>query len=589
LIVAAYFHFDRVFPLDDLGGDPVRDQLMARDCTELGRCYLSGADTSFRDLYHGAAWVDLIIAVRLLGGDVDAVRRTVLVLLAVSVATLFVVVWRWIGASIAFPAAILFVGMVDADPTPANLTNPSSAVFPDVLAVAALLCHALSGKRRFLFVSAVSIGIGTSLHTASASLLVPFLAIAALARRRPLAGIAGSLAAMAGVYGMSSMTALENNLHMLARHPRISIALALLAILVASCTFLGAAFRRLSPAGRAWASGAILILPFGLAPLWIGLGEQHHFAPYYFHPVLAPLAAMGGAVLCAGCSVVVHRMEFRPFATGIGASLIALSLFPPWHPGIAGQTSDWRFTEARVVAEEIGKRGWSYEDLVYHLQANQCFDLLVRVSLVAPRPFAELRPYGRQIQVIKTTRDAIAGLDGVDVVAIPGEAQVLAVREIESWLRPELTRACRKPVAEGTGVTCAAAVGKSSELNSPEHFRFARRSLPAIHVPDSVRPYVESYEIPVFSIAGESRDFAIATPETEPGCGWRFTHVEGLVVDEPLPSKLLHVRSIAGGTGRLVLEGELDAAHCKKTTVSYPPCVFEIAPGDPLRALIEKS
>jgi len=179
-------------------------------------------------------------------------------------------------------------------------------------------------------VSAVSMGIGISLHAASASLFVPFLAIAALSRRRPLAGIAGSLAAMAGIYAMSSMTALENNLHALARHPRIPIALALLAILVALCTFLGASFRRLSPAGRAWASGAILVLPFGLAILWIGIGEKHHLAPHYFHPVLAPVAAMGGAVLWAGCSVVAHRMEFRSFVTGIWASLIALIIFPPY-------------------------------------------------------------------------------------------------------------------------------------------------------------------------------------------------------------------------------------------------------------------
>jgi hypothetical protein len=588
LIVVAFFHFHRVFPPTDLGGDPVRDQLMARDCTELGRCYLSGADASFPNLYHGAVWIDLIVAVRVLGGDFDAQRCVVLALLAISVGTFFVVVWRWIGAAIAFPAAILFVGLLDASSSPTNLTNPSTAIFFDVLAAAALLCHALSGMRRFLFVSAVSIGIGIGVHDASASLFIPFVAIAALSRERPWAGIAGSVALMVGVYAMSSMTALEINLHTLEGYRGIWIALTLVAILVALSALVGDSFRRLSPAARAWVIGAILILPFGVAILWIGVVQRHDFAPHYYHPVIAPVAAMGGAALFAGCRVVAHRMRFRASAPGMWASLIALTIFPPWHSPSAGQTGEWNFTEARAVAEEISKRGWSYEDLVFQLQSNQCYDLLVMMSLVAPPPRPELRPYGHQIQVIKTTRDAIADVGGVGVVAIPGETQVLAVREIESWLRPELTRVCRKPAVEGLSATCAVARDKFSELNSPERFRFARRSLPEIYVAEPARPYVESYEIPVFSIPGGTRDFVITMPETEPGCGWRFTRVEGLIVDEPLPSTMLHARSISGGPGRLVVEVGVDRVRCKNTTESYPPCVFEILPDDPLRALIAK-
>ncbi len=83
-------HINPAFPITD---DGVRDQLLARDCVELGRCRLIGASASVTGFHHGAAWIDLLAAVRLLGGGTVAARRSVLWLLALSVGTLFVTVW----------------------------------------------------------------------------------------------------------------------------------------------------------------------------------------------------------------------------------------------------------------------------------------------------------------------------------------------------------------------------------------------------------------------------------------------------------------------------------------------------------------
>src|ERR1043166_9120164 len=68
--------------------DVIRDQLLARDCTDLGQCHLIGASASLAGFYQGAVWPDLLVAVRLLGGDIETQKTVVLVLLALSVATL---------------------------------------------------------------------------------------------------------------------------------------------------------------------------------------------------------------------------------------------------------------------------------------------------------------------------------------------------------------------------------------------------------------------------------------------------------------------------------------------------------------------
>ena len=78
-----------------------------RDCTELGRCHTVGANTSVKGLHHGPVWLDLLIGVRLLGGDTDSQRVVVIALMALSAATLFVVVWRWLRPAMAVPAALI--------------------------------------------------------------------------------------------------------------------------------------------------------------------------------------------------------------------------------------------------------------------------------------------------------------------------------------------------------------------------------------------------------------------------------------------------------------------------------------------------
>ena len=68
-------------------GDGIRDQMQVRDCTDLGVCPLAGAPASIGGavrIYQGAAWLDLLAAVRLLGGDTTTQISVVLALDAIA-------------------------------------------------------------------------------------------------------------------------------------------------------------------------------------------------------------------------------------------------------------------------------------------------------------------------------------------------------------------------------------------------------------------------------------------------------------------------------------------------------------------------
>jgi hypothetical protein len=67
--VAAFVWSGEAYTPVVLTDDSLRDQLLARDCTDLGRCHLIGPPASLHPLYHGAEWIDLLVAVRLLGSD----------------------------------------------------------------------------------------------------------------------------------------------------------------------------------------------------------------------------------------------------------------------------------------------------------------------------------------------------------------------------------------------------------------------------------------------------------------------------------------------------------------------------------------
>jgi hypothetical protein len=587
-------HVNPPFPITD---DAVRDQLLARDCTDLGHCHLIGASTSVRGFHQGAVWLDLLIAVRLLGGDTASQRTVVLALLALSVATLFLVAWHWLRPSIALPAAVLLTAALSVEPYASLLINPSAAAFPDVIAAAGLLCYGLSGRRRFLVVAAFALGVGINVHIGSLSLMVPLVALAALTRPRPWRALLAALAVLFVTYFLTSRAALLANLIGLARHGRLMPALAGGVAVVLLSAALGSRFRRLSWEARAWGIGLMLVLPFGLGSLWLVFAQRHGFGVTYWHPILGPAAALAAALVALPFELAARwfrALRWIPTAAALaGLALVAVHVE---HPGLPPALAEpWTLAEASVIADRATQRGWSYENLVFHIQSKACRDLLVAMSITAPPPRQVPARGRRQLQVVKVSGGKVAAklaglaaMDGQHDVVPLGPSEVAVLREIDSWLEPERLATCRRPVGSERPPVCSTALSRDPSVLNPERFLFATRSFPQIHNLDAPPPYIATYEIPLSPTRGESRDLTLAD-HSATGCAWRITRAEGVRVEGDLPAAHVRLHSDRGRPGLLVIEKAFGTTACPSETseMRYPPCVIETRPGDPLQSIVE--
>jgi hypothetical protein len=584
--VIAFLFLDHLNPPYAVTDDGVRDQLLARDCTDLGRCQLIGPATSLEGFQQGAVWLDLLIAVRLLGGDAETQRVVVIALLALGVATLFVVVWRWLHPSLALPAAVLLVGVLCFDVSTNLLVNSSAAPFPDILVAAGLLCHALSGRLRFLLVAAFALGLAVNVHAGSLILAAPLAAIAVLGGvRRWRALLAAAGVALATCYFTSS-AALRDNVAGLVEHGRLLPVLALGLAVLAAAALLAPRFRRSSWDARAWLVGSLLILPYALGSLWLVHSARHPFAVIYLHPVMGPAAVFTAALICAPFELFARRLamlRWLPSAAAAGVFAFAAA-----HPGLAArlgrvEMGAWSLPDALAVAGAAVQRGWSYEDLVFHLQGNWCRELLIGMSAVAPPPGAAAGRDSRQLQVVKMKRESLLPAERQDAIPLGPDA-VAVVREIESWLRPEHLRACRAPLGSVQSPVCAAATPRAAGAVARERFLFVSRSYPESHSLDLPAPYVATYEIPLAPAAGESREIALTDPSA-PQCAWRFTRADGIRVEGELPSRRVRLHSNDGSPATLVIEKPFGASGCESFDLDrrYPPCLLETPPGDPLQ------
>lgn len=584
----AFAWLDRLNAPVHLSEDAVRDQLLARDCTDLGRCHLIGEAASLRGFYQGVLWPDLLIAVRLLGGDTPTERAVVLALMAVSAATVFVVVWNWLRPAVALPAALILLGVLSHDSTATTLIDEAGALLPNVLAAAGLLCFGLSGRGRFLVVSAFAVAIAINVHIAAFSLIIPLVIMASLTRPRPGHQVVVALAVLLATYLLTSSGALRANVIALAEQGRVIPGLAGGVMVAFVCDRLGSRFRRLSWDGRAFLIGLVLVVPFTLASLWLWLAERHHFSFLYLHPLMAPAAVFGAGLLAVPFELGARRvraLRWVPTLASLGViGWIGLQGWPS-----ARVLHGWNLAEADAITDSAARRGWSYEDLVFHLQGNACRDLLVQMSVHAPAPAPAPGDRRRQLQVVKLARAALPALADTDDVIALGPAAVAVVRDIESWLAPESLTACRVPVGTASAPSCVPALVRPAEARAPERFLFVSRSFPEVHFLDLTRPYISRYEIPLRPIAGETRDLVLTDPAVGV-CGWRIVSVEGIPSEGRLPARRVRLHAGDGSAGLVVIEKPFGTPDCMTEGLAdmrYPPCVFEARPDDPLLQLAE--
>lgn len=583
-------HINPPFVITD---DGIRDQLLARDCTDLGRCHTVGANASLKGFHHGPVWLDLLVGVRLLGGDTATERTLVVALMALSVATLFVVVWRWLRPWIAAPASVFFVAALSADSYPSLLINPSLAALPDVVAAAGILGYGLCGRRRFLIVAAFALGVATSVHIGALGLLVPLVATAGLMRDRSWREMLAAAAIVVATYGITSTAALRANALALAQPGRLLPACAAFLVLAALCTRLGPRFRQLAWDTRAWIMGLMLIVPFGLALIWLVVREHHHVSVMYLHPVLGPTAVLAAALLTLPFELIGRRyapLRWVPAAGSLAmAAIVVLFNLIGWPTLGARESLAWTAAEAGTIAGYVVESGWEYEDVLFRLQSSGCRELLTGMSIAAPAPSASAekpRHLGRQLQVVKMRFDELPRLSTTHAVLALDRGTVAIVREIDSWLQPEMLRACRAAGGK-SAPRCAPAHRKVIDAIGPERFLFITRAFPEIHSLDVARPYTATYEIPLVANEAGTRDVAMIDLTT-PDCGWRITRADGVHVENPLPARRARLRAESGARGMLVVERTFGATPCgaDDADMRYPPCIFETAADDPLMALV---
>jgi hypothetical protein len=592
LSALAFAWLSRVNPFSPfINDDSVRDELLARDCVELGYCHLIGPVTSVSGIHQGAAWTDLLVAVRLVGGGEHASYVVVLVLLALAAGTLFVSVWRWVRPSLAFPAAVLFVYTLRFGSYSNPLINPSAAPLPDTLTAAALMCYGLSARRRYLAVAAFALGLGMAIHVGSFSLAPSLIVLTILASGRPLRALLLGVSVCAVTYMATSRAALFANLDTFVTNGW------LVPLLVASVTLLLASaglrpwYRRRSRDARLWIIGTVLLLPFALGTAWLLAVHKHHFSTFYLHPVLGPAAVFGVAVLGSPFEIGGRRfpvLRWAPTVAWCVAFAWLLASAPPLTERAASDTTGpWTMTEASAITKHVAQRGWAFDQLPFRIQSDGCRELLVGMSVTASPTASAAAARSQQLQIRRATRAQAAALVPSDeIVPVQGDTVVI-VREFDSWMQAEAIQVCRLPLEREHPPVCVPARVEDSVRDRRDflYLSWAGFGIPAA---DVAPPYVTRFEIPLSPQANGERGISLTDHTTPSTCGWHLTQVNGVEADRPLPARHVRLRARPGGPRRLVLERPFGTAECPDIhDTGYPPCLLEIAPGDPLHSLLE--
>ncbi len=580
-------------------GDGIRDQLLVRDCTELGNCHLFGAPSSIGGelrIYQGAVWLDVLTAVRMLGGDTATQVAVVLALDAVAVALTFIVVWHWLQPALALPAGYLLASALARDQSASVLVNGSASALFDVMTAAALLCYGISNRTRFLLVSAFAAALAVNVHVAAGTLVPGLLLVSALGPR-PYRAVLTAGALFAGVYFVTSGAALEANCIALADRGWVFVLVPAVVLLVAVASTFGPPFRKLSVNVRAVLIGCVVVLPFVFGSLWLVLIEKHGFESRYLHPILGAVAVFEAAILCAPFLLFTRRLAWLRWVPSV---LVLWSMTSQMSGGTLPPDPSrfWTLTDATKIGIEAANAGWSFEDLTYRLQSNACAELLLGIAVEGP--LLNGRPPGDDLQLQVATVDSEpvppSATDEYAVVPLRrGRFGVL--RTVRSWMQPRGIVVCRQSVDGTAPPSCERPRGDVAGrrppdglVEAPRHpreFSFESRATVSMWPVAVPEPYITSYRIPVHPVAGEAREFRL----TDPGggaCRWEFAHAEGLRIQNALPATHVRLSADNAGPGVLVIEKLFGGPPCATGEMEYPypPCILETRPGEAFARLV---
>lgn len=536
------------YPVSPVIDDAALFMLLARDCVELNQCHLGGTMASLLDFSHGGAWVDLIVATRLLGGHADAVRAAVEAMDAAAVALVFHVVRRRFGLSLALPATALMLSeLISGGRFIVPLSNTVSVTFPSVLCALLLVEYSQTPKHRYLMGAAFSLGWATSGH-GCAGVLLPGLLIVGACGARPIRHALLALGTMALTMLSLYRQDLTQNLQALRQHHL------LWPVIIGTCGLIGIGALlaprvcQWSEVKRAWFVGLALAAPFGAMAIWLIL-IRGGYNRWYELPALAPLCVL----LPATIHVVLKHRWIRSIAVNAVVVLFGLHSLKLAREGRTLLTPAWTFTDAEQVAGQIAAKGWSYEQLLHHLESPACRDVTSSLGLALPMAEPPKEESGRALR-------------------LRGSGKQVVLDEIASWLRPDLARVC--DVALSGETRCA-------PMSPMDRGLFFHRADPPAWSLTMEGRHTVRYEIPLASGPSESRRIQVLDSTPWPACRWRIIGVEGAVASTNLPAAEV---SLSGGpvAGRLILERPIATPECPELSRDdrRPPCLFELLPGE---------
>ena len=538
--------------------DAARDQLMARDCAELGRCHLVGAATSLRSLHQGAAWTDTLVAARLLGAGMHAQRCLAPLLLALAIALVFSLTACWLRPSAAPLAAGLLLAATRVNSATTVLINPSVALLPDVLCAGALLVFVHTRRRPFLLAAALALAVAQDTHIAAALLWPALVAVALLAGASPWRDALLSLGVALATHILVSPAALTLNLRVLSELGWALPAAGGLAAWMLLARSQRSRFQAVPVAAQTAALGVLLVLPWLLGAAWLTLVQQHPYADTYNHPVAAPVAV---AVALAVAGLLERLVASRLHLAAWGLSALVVLAAQP-----AGDPHALTFVQAERVAAVLGPRAWTWSQVPGHIQAERCEPWRVGLSVAMPAA-GPGKNTARSLRILRGGGGTLPRFN-----AVPGGAS-LRVGEIDSWLDLPHARACR-----GRDQQTCQTVGsyRDPPLLAERAFAPVGAALTQ-QAPTSL----VTWEIPWQADAEGERMIQLAEAHEVGGCGWRITGVSGLAILPALPTRALTLRGTAGTAGLLRFERDIGGPACPSfLDRGQPPCWFESHPDE---------
>ena len=548
-----------------------RDLLSARDCVALARCSLIGPPSSTFNTHQGAVWIEILTAVEFLRGSPAAVLKTVNVLLAMGVGTVFLVTWRWLRPAFALPSVLFVLAALDRIHTAGQFVNPSTEFFPAALACSALLLFALTGRIAMLIWAAVCVAHAANTHMGALCLFPTLVALAAIAGPMDLGLAVGVFLAASWI---TSSEALGYNLRDSALNVRALVG-GHLALAVAA-RFAASRFGRLGVTGRALGVAALMVGPFAafmvyrLLPHVVHGGEPWLYAP----PVLAPCAVGSAALLVLvlewsmsrvrGLAFVVVNVV--PVAVGVGSVAAGPGRLTP---------GSLTYESAYLIARHMSSRGWTYGRMARGLQVRDRYYLLLGLM-----PYARPDPPGGtvfdpRLQVRVWFRSP--GMEG----ALPAGAEILhtgdtsrdvVLSEIDSWLDPWRAQVCIAPPDSHDEPTCHGVTVWPDLALRP--FTYSNRLIDEVLAVPGQGGCRITQVIPLQPVAGTIHGFS------SPDYRWVITQVSGVDVDEALPAKRVRLRSRDGTPGRIILEAVFGPGSAECGNNQFPS-ILESTPDDP--------